>query len=160
MTDTAQDTAIRLDITVDVSRERAFTVFTEQFDHIKPHEQNLLEAEIEETVFERRVGGSVYDRGVDGSVCRWGEVLAFDPPRRLVIGWRINPQWQIETDPSRMSEVEVAFTEQGPDRTRVDLVHRHLERHGDDWESIRGAVGSEQGWPTYLRRYVELIAAR
>lgn len=158
MTDTFEDSTVRLDITVDVPREHAFRVFTEQFDRIKPHEQNLLAVDIAETVFEPRVGGDVYDRGVDGSECRWGQVLAFEPPRRFVIGWRIDPSWQIETDPERMSEVEVTFTALGSDRTQVDLEHRHLERHGDGWESMQSAVGSEQGWPIYLERYVALLA--
>lgn len=158
MTDTFQDSAVRLDITVDVPREHAFRVFTEQFDQIKPHEQNLLDVEIDETIFEQRVGGRVYDRGIDGSVCHWGEVLAFEPPHRLMIGWRISPRWQIETDPERMSEVEVTFTELGPERTRVDLEHRHLERHGEGWESMRSAVASDQGWPIYVERYVALLA--
>lgn len=108
---------------------RAFRVFTEQFDQIKPREHNLLAPEaIAERVFETRVGGHVYDRGENGSICRWARVLAFDPPRRLVISWDISPTWQLVTDPAEASEVEITFTAEGPDQTRVDLVHRHFGR--------------------------------
>lgn len=159
MTHATQDETVRLGITVAVSVDRAFQVFTEQFDQIKPREHNLLAPEvIAETVFESRVGGHVYDRGENGSICRWARVLAFEPPRRFVISWDISPTWQLVTDPAQASEVEVTFTEEGPGQTRVELEHRHLERHGEGWESVRDGVANEGGWPLYLQRYVDLLA--
>jgi len=74
--------------------------------------------EISERVFEPRVRGRVYDRGVDGSECHWGRVIAYEPPERVVISWDIGPQWQVETDPDKTSEVEVRFIAEAPDRTR------------------------------------------
>ena len=160
MTSTTQSEAVRFDVTVEVSAERAFRVFTEQFDQIKPREHNLLAPEpIAETVFETHVGGHVYDRGENGSVCRWARVLAFDPPRRFVISWDISPTWQLETDPSHASEVEVTFIPEATDRTRVELEHRHLERHGEGWEAVREGVAEQGGWPLYLQRYVDAVAA-
>ncbi|WP_183100721.1 SRPBCC family protein [Nocardioides pelophilus] len=160
MTSTTQGEAVRLDVTVEVSAERAFRVFTEQFDQIKPREHNLLAPEaIVDTVFETHVGGHVYDRGEDGSVCRWARVLAFDPPRRFVISWDISPTWELVTDLSEASEVEVTFVPEGPDRTRVELEHRHLERHGGGWESLREDVAGEGGWPLYLQRYAGTVAS-
>jgi uncharacterized protein YndB with AHSA1/START domain len=160
MTSTTQSEAVRFDVTVEVSAERAFRVFTEQFDQIKPREHNLLAPEpIAETVFETWVGGHVYDRGENGSVCRWARVLAFEPPQRIVISWDISPTWQIVTDPSQASEVEVTFIPEGPDRTRVELEHRHLERHGEGWESVRDGIAEQGGWPLYLQRYVDALTA-
>src|SRR5690349_12057618 len=101
------ETSIRVETTVDVPLERAFRVFTEEFDRIKPREHNMLPVEIAETVFEPRVGGRVYDRGVDGTECCWARVLAYEPPHRVVISWDITPHWQIETNPSKTSEVEI-----------------------------------------------------
>ena len=153
MTTHAQSTTVETSIVVNAPADRAFKLFTEQFDRIKPREHNMLGVDIAETVFEPRVGGSIYDRGVDGSECRWARVLAFEPPHRVVFSWDISPHWQIETDPNRTSEVEVQFIAEGPDRTRVELEHRNLDRHGDGWEAARDGVGGDQGWPLYLDRF-------
>ena len=153
----ASDTSIQNSTVVDVPIERAFAVFTDDFGSFKPREHNMLQVDIAETVFEGHAGGHIYDRGVDGSECRWARVLAFEPPNRVVLSWDINPQWQIETDPDKTSEVEVRFISEGPERTRVELEHRNLDRHGDGWEGVREGVGSEGGWPLYLRRFAELV---
>lgn len=150
-------TAIRHEVVVAVPIERAFSVFTEGFGSFKPPEHNMLSVEIAETVFEPRVGGHVYDRGVDGSVCRWARVLVYEPPGRVVISWDISPQWQIESDLEKTSEVEVRFSAETPERTRVELEHRELDRHGDGWEAVREGVDSEGGWPTYLRRFADVV---
>jgi uncharacterized protein YndB with AHSA1/START domain len=157
MSTQAQATSVRSEIVVDAPIERAFAVFTEQFDRIKPREHNMLGVDIAETVFEPRVGGSIYDRGVDGSECRWARVLAYEPPERVVFSWDIGPTWQIETDPGRTSEVEVRFVVESPERTRVELEHRHIDRHGDGWEGVREGVQADQGWPLYLQRYGDLL---
>jgi hypothetical protein len=75
----------------------------------------------------------------------------------VVISWDISPHWQIETDPAKASEVEVRFHVESATRTRVELEHRHLDRHGEGWESVRDGVDAEQGWPLYLHRYSELF---
>jgi uncharacterized protein YndB with AHSA1/START domain len=152
-----QAASVRTQIVVDAPIERAFRVFTEDFDRIKPREHNMLNVEIAETVFEPQVGGRIFDRGVDGSECQWARVLAFEPPDRILFSWDISPQWQIETDLEKTSEVEVRFISEGPKRTRVELEHRKLYRHGEGWEAERDAVDSEAGWPLYLRRFGELI---
>jgi uncharacterized protein YndB with AHSA1/START domain len=157
MTTQAQEASVRTQIVVDAPIARAFSVFTEEFDRIKPREHNMLGVEIAETVFEPREGGRIYDRGVDGSECHWARVLAYEPPNRIVFSWDISPQWQIETDHAKTSEVEALFISETPERTRVELEHRHLDRHGEGWESERDGVGSEGGWPLYLQRYAELL---
>jgi uncharacterized protein YndB with AHSA1/START domain len=157
MTTQAQDTSVRTQVTVDVPIDRAFAVFTDDFDSIKPREHNLLAVEIAETVFEPREGGRIYDRGVDGSECQWARVLAYEPPHRVVFSWDISPQWQIESDHDKTSEVEVRFISETTDRTRVELEHRNLDRHGAGWESEHDGVGGEGGWPLYLQRFAELL---
>jgi uncharacterized protein YndB with AHSA1/START domain len=160
MSTPAAATAIHHEVVVDVPIERAFSVFTDDFGAFKPREHNLLAADIAETVFERRVGGHIYDRGVDGSECRWARILAYDPPDRVVFSWDIDPRWQIESDPEKTSEVEVRFTAETPERTRVELEHRHLDRHGAGWEGVREGVDSEGGWPLYLSRFAGVTAGR
>jgi len=156
-THTAQ-TTVRASIVVDAPIERAFDVFTRQFGSFKPPDHTLLDAAIAETVFEPRVGGYLYDRGVDGSECRWARVRAFEPPHRVVLSWEISPQWQLETDPNKASEWEVRFVAETPGRTRVEVQHRHLDRHGDGWQGVREGVGGDEGWRLYLDRYAGLLA--
>jgi uncharacterized protein YndB with AHSA1/START domain len=158
MTSSAQATSIRHEVTVDAPIERAFAVFTEEFGSFKPREHNLLAVDIAETVFEPRAGGRLFDRGVDGSECQWARVLAYEPPDRVVFSWDISPRWEIETDHAKTSEVEVRFVREGTERTRVELEHRHLDRHLDGWQGIREGVDSDDGWPLYLRRYADVVA--
>jgi uncharacterized protein YndB with AHSA1/START domain len=82
-------------------------------------------------------------------------VLAYDPPTRIVFTWDISPHWQIETDVARASEVEVRFIPDGERQTRVELEHRHLDRHGEGWQGLAANIRSDQGWPLYLQRFAE-----
>jgi uncharacterized protein YndB with AHSA1/START domain len=159
MSTQASDTAVSATTVVEAPIDRAFSVFTEGIGTWFPSEYNLLEVEIAQRVFEPRAGGRVYDVGTDGSECHWGRVLTYEPPSRVVFSWDISAQWQIETDPERTSEVEVRFSEEEPGRTRVELEHRKLDRHGDGWEHLRDAVGGEGGWPGCLSAFAERVAA-
>jgi uncharacterized protein YndB with AHSA1/START domain len=153
------DTAIRHDVVVPVPAAEAFAAFTERIGEFKPPEHNLLGAPIAETVFEPRVGGHIVDRAADGSECRWAQVRAFQPPHRLVFSWNISPRWEIITDPDQASEVEVRFVPVAGGRTRVELEHRYLERHGTGWEGVRDGVDGSDGWPRYLARFAALFGS-
>ena len=157
MTQSAVTTTVRRHVLVNAPISEAFRVLTERFGDFKPREHNLLRAPIAETVFEPRVGGNIYDRAVDGTECRWARILVFEPPDRVVFSWDISPRWQVETNLELTSEVEVRFFADTPERTRVELEHRNLDRHGTGWESVRGGVDSEGGWPLYLQRYAALF---
>jgi uncharacterized protein YndB with AHSA1/START domain len=154
----AAGTVVRKEIVVEAPVERAFRVFTERFGDFKPREHNLLASPIAETTFEPRVGGHIYDRAEDGSECRWARVLAYEPPTRVVFSWDIGPTWQLETDPANASEVEVRFVAEGPTRTRVELEHRHIDRHGPGWDAVHDGVDGDAGWPLYLTRYAALVS--
>jgi uncharacterized protein YndB with AHSA1/START domain len=84
-------------------------------------------------------------------------VLAYEPPDRVVISWDISPEWRLETDLERTSEVEVRFVAEAPNRTRVELEHRNLGRHGAGWEAVRDGVAAPDGWPLYLQRFAERV---
>ena len=157
-TSTTTATSVTSSVIVDASIERAFSVYTEGIGTWWPREHHILQAELADTVFEPREGGHIYDRGVDGSECRWARVLAYEPPTRVVFSWDISLQWQIESDPQRTSEVEVRFIAEGPKRTRVELEHRHLDRHGNGWEQMRGAVASPDGWRLGLANFAAVVA--
>jgi uncharacterized protein YndB with AHSA1/START domain len=154
----ADDVVVRREVTVEAPIERAFATFTQRFGDFKPKEHNLLGVPIAETRFEPHVGGHIVDRGEDGSECRWARVLAYEPPNRVVFSWDISPYWQVEADEAKASEVEVTFVAETPTRTRLELVHRNLDRHGPGWEGVAAGVGDDAGWPLYLARYAELVA--
>lgn len=151
-------TSVRTSIVVQAPIERAFLVFTQEMGSWWPTDHHILAADLAEMVFEPREGGHVYDRGVDGSECRWARVLAYEPPDRVVISWDISSQWQLEADPEKTSEVQIRFVAEAADRTRVELEHRHLERHGEGWEQMRDAVGSPGGWSQGLKQFAYAAA--
>src|SRR5438034_8952845 len=143
-------TVVSRQIVVNAPQATAFAAFTGRFGEFKPPEHNLLAAPIAETVFEPRAGGHIYDRAADGSECRWARILAYEPPDRVVFSWDISPQWQIEQNPENASEVEVRFIAESEQRTRVELEHRNIDRHGPGWESVGDGVAGDAGWPLYL----------
>ncbi len=150
------DATVNKAIVVNVPIDEAFRVFTERFGDFKPREHNIMNSPIAETVFETKVGGQIYGRAEDGQECRWARILAFDPPTRVVFSWDIGPTWQIETNYDNTSEVEVRFIAEAADGTRVELEHRHIDRHGPGWEGVRAGV--DEGWPVYLGRYAAVLA--
>jgi uncharacterized protein YndB with AHSA1/START domain len=155
MTQTA-DTAVRCEIVVEAPIERAYHAFTHEMVDWWDPTHHILEGELADMIVEPRVGGHIFDRGVDGSECRWATVIAYDPPHRFAFSWNITTEWKLETDPEKTSEVEISFTEDGPDRPRGALEHRHSERHGDGWEGMSSALGS--GWPTGLERFAGYLS--
>lgn len=147
------ETAVQASIVIEAPRQLAFDVFTQDMAGWWPPDHHILDGELAEMVFEMEEGGRVYDVGVDGTECQWARVLAFEPPGRVVISWDITPQWKLQTDREKTSEVEFRFIPEGPERTRVELEHRHLDRHGEGWEGMRDAVGSPEGWNRGLRAF-------
>ena len=141
---TTEVAPIRKSVVVEAPIDKAFALFIGRFDAIKPRDHNLLAVPIKETVFEPHVGGHIYDVGTDGSTCRWARVLTYDPPSRVVFSWDIGPTWQVETDPELTSEVEVRFLAESDGRTRVELEHRHIDRHGPGWEGVAFGVSDER----------------
>jgi uncharacterized protein YndB with AHSA1/START domain len=155
---TAQaDLAVRFQIAVHATIERAFATFTEGFDGWWPRSHKIGKADLARAVLEPRAGGRWYEIDVDGSECEWGRVLAWEPPHRVVLSWRVNGRFELETDPARASEIEVRFTAVGPKETRVDLEHRHIERHEAGAELAKGVSGAG-GWPSILAGYASVLS--
>jgi uncharacterized protein YndB with AHSA1/START domain len=151
-------TTVSETITVEAPIERAFRVYTQEMASWWPKEHHILQAALDAIIFEPRAGGRIYDRAVDGSEVQWATVIAYEPPHRVVFSWNISLAWQIEMDLSKTSEVEVHFVAETPSRTRVELEHRHIDRHGDGWESMRDAVGSGDGWRVGLEAFAAVVA--
>jgi uncharacterized protein YndB with AHSA1/START domain len=155
---TSTETSVQTAVTVEAPAKRAFEVFTRDMKSWWPPEHHILASQLVDTVVEPHAGGAMYDVGADGSTCRWGTVVAFEPPTLFVFQWNINLQWQVELDPAKTSEVEVRFVADGPTATRVELEHRYLERHGEGWEGMRDAVSSPGGWALGLGRLARYLA--
>jgi hypothetical protein len=89
--------------------------------------------------------GSGRDSGYGGRGYEYGGP-AFVLPERVVFAWAITPQWQIADDDAEVSEVEVRFTAESPERTLVELAHGHLDCHGEGWEQLPESLTAEGGW--------------
>jgi uncharacterized protein YndB with AHSA1/START domain len=153
------DTAVRRTITVDASQERAFEVFTSQFGTWWPKEYSISEAGLADFVVEPKAGGRWYELAKDGKEYDTGRVIAFEPPARLTLAWHLNGSFQYDPDPAHASEVEVRFIPETATRTRVELEHRGIERHGGDADAVRGIVDSPQGWSHCLEAFATHAAA-
>ena len=152
-TTTEQGVSVQRSVTVKAGLEHAFNVFTDGFDTWWPRSHHIGKKSLMKAVIEPRAGGRCFGREPDGNDCQWGTVTTWDPPNRLVIAWQIDPSWQFEPDLSKASEVEVRFTAEAGEMTRVDLEHRHLERHGKDFEKVRVGVGGPGGWGGLLQMF-------
>ena len=154
MTTTSQAVTVNRTVTVKADATRAFEVFTEGFDTWWPRGHHIGKKPLQKAVIEPRKGGRCFGREADGTECQWGTVLAWEPPNRLMIAWHIAPNFQeVDLDPARSSEVEIRFTAEANGMTRVDLEHRHLERHGADFEKLRMGVAGPGGWNGLLQMY-------
>jgi uncharacterized protein YndB with AHSA1/START domain len=120
--------------------EDAFRVFTQEMGSWWPlqafsmAEDTEAEVKAESVVFEEREGGRVYEVMSDGTEGTWATILAWEPPRRLVLAWKPN----LTDNPP--TELELTFTAEG-DSTRVDLEHRGWERLGAMAEEARAGYG-------------------
>jgi uncharacterized protein YndB with AHSA1/START domain len=153
----ASGTEVRHQVTVAVPPDRAFAFFTERFDDWWPLSHHLGAEPPQRRELESGAGGRWLERAADGTECTWGQVLAWEPPGRLVLSWQIDGTFTLDPDPAHASEIEVTFTPDGAG-TRVELVHRHLDRHGETGPALARAVAADGGWPGILRQYAGAVA--
>lgn len=87
--------------------------------------------------FEPGEGGRLTTTLATGKVFEIGKIRAWDPPRRLVFGWR-----QASFAPGQDTEVEVRFELVG-DETRVTVEH-------SGWDTVPAAHVARHGFPNAL----------
>jgi uncharacterized protein YndB with AHSA1/START domain len=148
---------VRKSIVVDASPEHAFNVFTAGYDTWWPRSHHIGKSPMKKAIIEGRVGGRCYTEQEDGSECDWGQILVWEPPHRLVLAWQITHEWGYQPDLAQSSEVEVRFSPEPNGQTRVDLEHRHLERHGAGGAAMRTAVDSPNGWSGLLDLFKQTV---
>ena len=144
-------------VSVKAPQEVAWRVFTGKLGTWWPlATYKIGKATAVDAVMEPRVGGRWYERGEDGSTCDWGRVLAWEPHSRLVLSWNITADWQY--DPKLDTEVEVRFTAEGKG-TRVEVIHRQLDRYGARQDEMRGIFDGEGGWSHLLEAFTTAASA-
>lgn len=102
-------------------------------------------------VVEPRIDGRWFERNADGHETQWGRVLAWEPPRRLLLGWQLDHNFCFDAD--LLMDVEIHFEELVGGGTRVSLEHRNLERLGAAAEAFAGKVRS--GWPARMGDFAQ-----
>src|SRR5262249_6789391 len=103
----------------------AFEVFTSGLTRWWPHNHGVGKKPIEKGLMEPRLGGRCFESTSSGEKPAAATITHGEPPHRLVLRWQVNAQWKAA--PAMKSEVEVRFTADGPDATRVELVHHKFE---------------------------------
>ncbi len=153
----AQDLVVRRTLIVEVPIEKAFQVFTEPMGKWWPASHHVGGKPFQDILVDPRAGGRWYEINAEGAECIWGTVLAWEPPKKVVLSWHLQPDWSFDADMARASEVALEFVAEGRESTRVEFEHRHLQRHGAGWEKMREQVGAEGGWPMILEQYVKAL---
>lgn len=146
-------------LSVNLPIARVFVAFTQNMSAWWPATHHIAKQPFAEISVEPRAGGRWFERAADGSECDWGRVLAWEPPNRVVFSWHLQADWSFDPNPEKASEVEVRFLAEGTDKTRVELEHRNLERHGEGWEKVRTGVDSPGGWTAILEQFAKAVGS-
>ena len=151
MTESATELVVRKSVRVRRAPDAAFELFTRGIGTWWPTETHAIHGDrVAEVVFEERVGGEIYEVSETGQREHWATVREWDPPRRIVLEWNVNPHAVAAT------EIEVAFVPDG-DGTRVELKHRGWERLGGD--AAESFDEYDGGWTHVLGKYEAAGAA-
>ena len=144
---------VRKSVEVPLEPADAFALFTDRIEQWWPVETHSITASEEPArdqrprlEFEGRVGGRLLETTPAGKTCSWGEVLAWDPPNRVVLSWHPG------TAPVAASRLEVRFEPIGTG-TRVLLEHSGWEEFGEQGEELR--KNYDLGWEPVLARLVD-----
>jgi uncharacterized protein YndB with AHSA1/START domain len=135
---------LELGFSVDCPVERAFDLWSRRMSMWWPSGHSVSADPGITVTFEPRVGGRIFERTPTGEEHDWGEVLVWEPPRRLVY------LWHLRFDRSDATEVEVSFEPAGA-ATEVMIVHRGWERLGSVAEERRER--NRRGWEGVTERY-------
>ena len=147
MNEVATIAPVRKTLQVDCSPERAFEIFTSEVASWWPAKTHSIHHDnVTDVVLEPREGGEMYELAEGGKREHWARVTAWEPPKRLVLAWKVNPETDAPT------EIEVTFTPEG-EGTRVELEHRAWEQAGASAPTMRDNYDS--GWDLVLAPFSE-----
>lgn len=148
---------IKQNLTVSISADQAFKVFTQELNSWWPKEFTWAGDALKKIAIEPRENGRCFEQGPHGFECDWGRVLEWDPPHRIVFTWQIDPDRAPQPNPEKASEIEVVF-EGGNVKTEITFIHRNFEKHGEHAETYKEAMSSPKGWPYILNNYKEAVS--
>jgi uncharacterized protein YndB with AHSA1/START domain len=141
---------LELSFTVSCPPERAFDLWARETTTWWPHGHSVSAEPGLAVTFEPRPGGRIYERTPDGVEHDWGEVLAWEPPHRLVY------LWHLRFDRADATEVEVTFAP-AAEGTDVRIVHSGWERLGSKGPERRER--NRRGWGGVIEPYVRAARA-
>jgi uncharacterized protein YndB with AHSA1/START domain len=139
---------IRKTVTVAAPPQRVFELFTGHMGAWWPKGMTIGASPAAEILIEPRAGGRWFERSEDKVETSWGRVMAWEPPRRVLLAWQITSAWVY--DPKFETELELTFAAEGAG-TLVSLEHRNLERFGDDAARMAESLGG--GWPGIIEGF-------
>lgn len=146
---------VRRAVDVHCDQVRAFQLFTLGMGNWWPlGRRHFSEVAAVTVILEPGIGGRWFERGDDGSESPWGTVLVWEPPRRVVLNWRVGPDWRY--DPALRTEVEVTFIPEGLSSCQVQLEHRSLEQVGPQAARLQATFAAKDGWTELLQRFSEV----
>jgi uncharacterized protein YndB with AHSA1/START domain len=138
---------LRLSFVVECPPDHAFDTWTRKASSWWPVEHTVSHEVGAEIVFEPREGGRIFERTPNGDEIEWGQVVEWDPPRRL------RYLWHIATDAKNATDVEIVFRELPDSSTQIDIEHGGWDRLGDIGQTWRDA--NHAGWDGVLPSYRE-----
>jgi uncharacterized protein YndB with AHSA1/START domain len=136
---------IEVEFTVACSPAHAFEVWSGRFSQWWPRGHSRSGNPDLTVVLEPRPGGRIFEREPNGVEHDWGEVLDFEPPRRL------RYLWHIYGERGEATEVDVTFAPDG-DATNVRIVHSGWDRIGERGEELRRR--NRAGWDGLVPHYL------
>lgn len=140
---------------VEVPPARAFSLFAEMIGDWWGKGKTVGKQPHVAIVIEPVPGGRWFERDADGNETMWGNVIAWEPPRRLLLAWRLGPDFVY--DPALETELELTFVPEN-EGTRVTLEHRRLERFGALARETAEKLGA--GWPGVFARFTSFANQR
>jgi|SRR5450631_4133903 uncharacterized protein YndB with AHSA1/START domain len=142
-------------VAVKAAPAKAFEIFTTRMGDWWAVGTTISKTPHVAIAIEPKVGGRWYERDASGAETQWGKVLAWDPPRRLLLAWQINSKMKF--DPDLMTELELRFEASGKGGALVRLEHRNLERYGADAAGFVAMM--TEGWAHKLKEFADYSAA-
>ena len=131
---------------VPASPERAFSAFTEDIGRWwRPNSLFPFTSRDPGVLsFECGAAGRLIETRTNGKVFEIGRIQVWNPPKKLVFGWR-----QANFAPGQATVVEVSFEAQG-EETRIVVEHR-------GWDSVPLGHVARHGFPeqAFLQRHAE-----